>query len=76
MPNHNGDLNRWEALVKGEYREMPGLNLTKAQVRRMWGLEDSECDLVLQRLQASHFLRVTPNGLYVLAGELLAPAGR
>jgi hypothetical protein len=31
---------------------------------------------VLQRLQASHFLRVTPNGLYVLAGELLAPAGR
>jgi len=76
MPNHDGNLNRWEALVKGEYREMPGLNLTKAQVRRMWGLEDSECDLVLQRLQASHFLRVTSTGLFVLDEERLAPAGR
>ena len=76
MPNHDVDLNRWLALVKGEYRDMPGLNLTKAQVRRMWGLEDSQCDLVLQRLQASHFLRVTPSGSYVLAEELLAPAGR
>jgi len=76
MPNHDRDLNRWEALVKGEYREMPGLNLTKAQVRRMWGLEDSECDLVLQRLQASHFLRVTSSGSYVLAEELLVAAGR
>ncbi len=76
MPNHDGTLNRWEALVKGEYREMPGLNLTKAQVRRMWGLEDGECDLVLQRLQASHFLRVTSTGLFVLDEERLAPAGR
>ena len=76
MLNHDGTLNRWEALVKGEYREMPGLNLTKAQVRRMWGLEDSECDLVLQRLQASHFLRVTSTGLFVLDEERLAPARR
>jgi hypothetical protein len=75
MTNHDVDLNRWVALVQGEYREMPGLNLTKAQVRRMWGLEDSECELVLQRLQASHFLRVTPNGSYVLAEEILAPCG-
>ena len=76
MPNHDADLNRWVALVKGEYRDMPGLNLTKAQVRRMWGLEDDDCDLVLQRLQASHFLRVTPGGCYVLSEELLVAAGR
>jgi len=72
MLNHDVDLNRWVALVKGEYRDMPGLNLTKAQVRRMWGLENGECDLVLQRLQASHFLRVTSSGSYVLAEELHA----
>jgi hypothetical protein len=76
MTNHDANLNRWVALVQGEYSEMPGLNLTRAQVRRMWGLEDTECDLVLQRLQASHFLRVTPNGCFVLDEELLAHAGR
>ena len=76
MLNHDVDLNRWVALVKGEYRDMPGLNLTKAQVRRMWGLEDGECDLLLQQLQTSHFLRVTPGGFYVLDEELLVPAGR
>jgi hypothetical protein len=73
MPNHDADLSRWVALVKGEYRDMPGLNLTRAQVRRMWGLGDSECDLLLQELQMSHFLRVTPSGSYVRAEELLAP---
>jgi hypothetical protein len=62
-------------MVQGEYRDMPGLNLTRAQVRRMWGLEDSDCDLVLQQLRASHFLRVTPGGFYVLDEELV-PAGR
>jgi len=76
MPNQDVDLNRWVALVKGEYRDMPGLNLTRAQVRRMWGLEDGECDLLLQRLQASHFLRVTTSGFFVLDEQLLAPAGR
>jgi len=76
MPNHDADLSRWVALVKGEYRDMPGLNLTRAQVRRMWGLEDGECDLLLQQLQTSHFLRVTPGGFYVLDEELLVPAGR
>ena len=75
MPNRDVDLSRWVALVKGEYREMPGLNLTKAQVRRMWGLEDGECDLLLQRLQASHFLRVTSSGSFVLDEEVLATAG-
>jgi len=72
MLNHDADLSRWVALVKGEYRDMPGLNLTRAQVRRMWGLEDGECDLLLQQLQMSHFLRVTPSGSYVLAEELHA----
>jgi hypothetical protein len=42
----------------------------------MWGLEDGECDLLLQRLQASHFLRVTTSGFFVLDEQLLAPAGR
>ena len=59
----------WIPLVQAEYREMPGLQLTKAQVRRLWGLEDSTCDAVLQELQAMHFLRRTAGDLYALDGS-------
>lgn len=56
----------WVQLVQAEYLEMPGLQLTKAQVRRLWGLEDQTCDLVLQELVATHFLKRTPRDEYVL----------
>ena len=56
----------WIHLVQAEYREMPGLQLTKAQVRRLWGLEDNTCDAVLEELQEMHFLRRTARDLYVL----------
>ena len=36
----------WVHLVQAEYLEMPGLQLTRAQVRRLWGLEDQTCDAV------------------------------
>jgi hypothetical protein len=58
----------WVHLVQAEYLEMPGLQLTKAQVRRLWGLEDNTCDAVLEELQAIHFLRRTEGDLYVLDG--------
>jgi hypothetical protein len=53
-------------LVQAEYLEMPGLGLTKAQVRRLWGMEDRTCDVVLEQLTATHFLRRTPHDVYVL----------
>ena len=55
--------------VRGEYLEMPGLQLTRAQVRRLWGLEDEICDAVLEQLEAMHFLRCTERDLYVLDGS-------
>ena len=30
--------------VQGEFLEMPGLRLTQAQARRLWGLEASACE--------------------------------
>jgi hypothetical protein len=45
---------------------MPGLQLTRSQFRRLWGLEDQTCDTVLEQLLAAHFLRQTAQGQYVL----------
>ena len=59
----------WVHLVQAEYLEMPGLQLTRAQVRRLWGLEDEICDAVLEQLEAMHFLRCTERDLYVLDGS-------
>jgi hypothetical protein len=52
--------------VQAEYREMPGLQLTLPQVRRLWGLEDQACRQILEQLIAIHFLRRTERDLYAL----------
>lgn len=52
--------------VRGEYREMPGLNLTLPQARRLWGLDACACEAVLQELVHAHFLRRSPGGTFLL----------
>jgi hypothetical protein len=46
---------------------MPGLALTKKQARRLWGLDRETCDLLLDEMVSSRFLRRTPRDLYVRA---------
>ena len=48
--------------VREEFQEMPGLRLTPAQARRLWGLEIEMCHAVIEALVASDFLRWTPAG--------------
>jgi hypothetical protein len=48
--------------VRAEFREMPGLRLTPAQARRLWGLELEICHAVIEALVASDFLRWTAAG--------------
>jgi len=60
---------KWLRLVHSEYQEMPGLNLTKPQVQRMWGFDEITCAEVLDALEAEHFLKRTDRDGYVLAGE-------
>lgn len=78
MTEREADLRMLVSVIKGEYLEMPGLQLTKPQVRRMWGLGESDCELVLDMLRAADFLRVTARGCYVLADserrQTVAPA--
>lgn len=58
--------------IRGEYLEMPGLNLTCAQACRLWQLDDATCSAVLSRLVAEGFLARTPGGAFV--ARLLPPA--
>jgi hypothetical protein len=56
----------WVHLVQAEYLEMPGLQLTRTQVRRLWGLDEVTCDAVLTALVANHFLKRTDGDSYIL----------
>jgi hypothetical protein len=53
--------------VQSEFREMPGLKLTEAQARRLWGLDGNTCHVVLVTLIERGFLKRSPNGHYVRA---------
>jgi hypothetical protein len=55
----------WTRLVRGEYLEIPGLQLTQRQAQRLWGLDEQACESILQTLIDEGFLRRTPEGRYV-----------
>ena len=62
-------VERFIAIVQSEYREMPGLQLTKAQMQRFLGIDVMTCDVVLDKLERQHFLRRTRKNVYVLGHE-------
>jgi hypothetical protein len=47
--------------IRAEYREMPGLCLTRQQMRRLWALAPDVCDATVDELVASGFLRCRSN---------------
>ena len=57
----------WVELMRAEYMEMPGLALTKPQACRLWGLDADTCDVLLDEMVDTHFLRKTAHNLYVRA---------
>jgi hypothetical protein len=54
----------WIDRVRAEYLEMPGLALTRLEMRRMWLFDASLCDAVVDALVASRFLAHLPNNTY------------
>lgn len=68
MTSEQSAVADWLHLVQAEYLEMPGLQLTRAQIQRLWGLDSATCDEVLQALLAAHVLRRTHQGAYILDG--------
>jgi hypothetical protein len=59
----------WTRLVRAEYLEVPGLDLTRDQVKRLWGLDQATCDSLLAALVESHFLKRTRDNRYLRAAD-------
>jgi hypothetical protein len=57
----------WLHLIRAEYHEIPGLHLTKHQVQRLWNLDASTCEAILEALETDKFLQRTRTGAYVKA---------
>ena len=57
---------RYLEIVQSEYREMPGLQLTKAQMQRFLGIDVLTCDVVIDKLVRQQFLRLSRKNVYVL----------
>jgi len=55
------------ARVRGEYSEMPGLELTCAQACRLWHMHVSTCEQLLEQLVQEGFLCRTHKGAYIAA---------
>lgn len=66
--NTNTTMVDWVRLIRAEYLEIPGLTLTRTQVRRLWGLDDATCDVVLDALVESRFLKQARNHCYLRSG--------
>jgi hypothetical protein len=49
--------------VRAEFVEMPGLTLTVRQASRLFGLDDTLCRAVVDRLIGADFLRWSSAGL-------------
>jgi hypothetical protein len=59
----------WINRVRAEYLEMPGLSLTRPQMRRLWLLDANVCDAVVDALVASDFLRRRRDNTYIRREE-------
>ena len=61
----HASVEEWLRLIRGEYLEIPGLNLTQRQFERLWGFDTPTSGRLLEMLLASGFLRRARNGGYV-----------
>jgi hypothetical protein len=61
-------VSEWLQRIRAEYQEMPGLTLKKEQMQKLWGLDASVCDALVDALVAARVLRRTAGGAYVVHG--------
>jgi DUF2934 family protein len=63
--DHGHDVDDWlqaERDLRAEYLEMPGLRLKPEQVQRLWGVERTMCQRVLDSLVEAKFLCARSDG--------------
>jgi len=64
-PDHVHSTEEALRRVRGEFLEMPGLRLTEAQARRLWGLDAASCGALLGALVDAKFLFRTRDGAFM-----------
>ena len=57
--------------VRAEFLEMPGLKLTVPQAQRLWGVDRSTCEALIEELTETQFLTRTRDGAVVLRGATM-----
>ena len=62
MTAEESTIHDWLRLIRAQYLEMPGLQLTKPQIQRLWRLEPPMCDALVEQLVAAEFLKKTHRG--------------
>ena len=62
--------------IRSEYLEMPGLRLTAAQARGLFGLDSETLDPVLAALVDAKFLSQTHNSIFAIASTTGVATGR
>jgi hypothetical protein len=65
--SRNASIVGYAELIRAEYRESPGLRLTKGEIERLWRLDALTSAAVLAVLVESRVLRLTAAGAYVRA---------
>lgn len=58
-----------ESMIAGTYSEMPGLRLHLEQAARLFGLQPTTCEVVLEDLVRAGRLRRSSDGQYCLPHE-------
>jgi hypothetical protein len=64
MSSYNGTIADCVQLIRSEYLEMPGLQLTEVEMQRLWGLDATTCAALLDALVQVKFLRRKRDGFY------------
>lgn len=65
MSQDTTQVTRWLALIQAEYREMPGLKLTRPQMQRLWGFGADACEVLIAKLLSERVLRRADDDTYV-----------
>jgi len=53
------------ARIRMEFVEMPGMRLTRPQARRLWNLNQTACDELLDALVEEGFLKQASDGAFL-----------
>jgi len=73
MLHHNVD--DWLPIIRAEYMEFPDMQLTRAQVQRLWNLDEATCSAVIELPDdanvATYVVKKSPGGACMMAKTVM-----